>query len=310
MLKSIFYDAKDFIFGQNNGLMIKIFTFLFFLFFSIFASAQNYFSGQIVSDSGKGIPGVEVININTDNRVITDNDGRFIIRAAIDSDLRFVKKGYDRVDEKLNYHHFTEGFKLTLSTRTIEIDAVDVGLAMTGNLKKDVAKVTNVKADNLNQEIASFLKYGKQTELVPKATVPKEFQTASANGGLDLIKTIGLIAGLINGKPEKPIFYPTGLQTKQFYKNLKNDLGTDYFDSFGLNDFATDDFLLFCEARGHLATKYFKDYNIGSIKVELEDLFVKYQNQKKGSSIDVINHNDMAKLTASKFGFGMINVAS
>lgn len=291
--------------------MIKFFTIICLFLIGIQVNAQKYIAGQILSESNQPIVGVDVVNISTDFRTTTDINGRFLIRATDQNELRFVKAGYDRIDKKLDYKDFLADFRIILLPRTIEIEEVNVGLALTGDLKKDLKKVTNKKTENLNREIAAYLKFGSPTEVIPKATVPRDFQNPSMpNVGIDLIKAAGFISGLLKGKSEKPVFSPTELQSKQFYKNLKNDLGEDYFLSFGFKDTAIDSFLLFCESKRHLASKYFKDYNIGVIKIELEELYIQYQNQKKGTSIDIINHKDLAKLEAQKFGFGLINVAS
>jgi len=291
--------------------MIKIFTILFIFLIGININAQKYISGQILSESQQAIPNVDVVNITNNYRTTTDNNGRFLIKATDENELRFVKSGYDRIDRKLDYKDFLTDFKIILLPKTIEIETVNVGLALTGNLKQDLKKVTNKKTENLNLEIASSLKNFRPTEVYPKATVPRDFQNPSMpNVGIDLIKAAGFISGLLKSKSEKPIFSPTELQSKQFYKNLKNDLGEDYFDSLGFKDTMIDDFLMFCESKRHLSSKYFKEYNIGVIKIELEELYIQYQNQKKGTSIDIINHKDLAKLEAHKFGFGLINVAS
>lgn len=291
--------------------MIKVFTILSICILGVYANAQKYISGQVLSESNKAIPNVEVINISNNFKTTTDNDGRFIIKATDQDELRIVKEGYERTNHRLEYQDFLNDFKVVLLPRPIEIEAVNVGLALTGNLKKDLKKVTNIRAENLNQEITAFLKFGKPTEVIPKATVPRDFQTPTMpNVGVDLIKTAGFISRLINGKSEKPTFFATEIQSKQFYKNLKNDLGEDYFLSFGFKDTAIDSFLMFCESKRHLASKYYKDYNVGIIKVELEELYIEYQNQKKGTSIDIINHKDLAKLDGHKFGFGAIKVAS
>lgn len=290
---------------------MRVFSLFLVCFSGVFINAQKFINGQVVSESNKGIPNVEIINISNNFKTTTDNDGRFIIKATDENELRIVKEGYERTNHRLEYQDFLKDFKVTLIPRAIEIETVDVGLVMTGNLKKDLKKVTNFRTESLNQEITAFLRYGKPTEVISRPTVPKDFQVRSMpNVGVDLIKAAGLISSIFKGKAEKPVFFATELQSKQFYKNLKNDLGEDYFLSFGLKDTAIDSFLIFCEAKQHLASKYFKNYNVGVIKVELETLFIQYENQKKGTSIDVINHVDMAKLMAPKFGFGTINVAS
>ena len=290
--------------------MMRFFTLFLLCFSVVIINAQKYINGQVVSESNKGIPNVEIINISNNFKTTTDDNGRFIIKATDEDELRIVKEGYDRTNHRLEYQDFLNDFRVTLIPRTIEIEAVDVGLAMTGNLKKDLKKVTNVKVENLNGELTAYMRI-KPNYVIPKATVPRGFQNPTMpNVGIDLFKAASFISGLFNGKPEKPVFSATELQSKKFYQNLKNDLGEDYFLSFGLKSEDIDTFLNFCEAKKHLASRYFKNYNVGVIKVELESLYIQYENQKKGSSIDVINHKDMAKLTPSKFGFGTINVAS
>lgn len=144
---------------------MRVFTLFLVCFSVVFINAQKFINGQVVSESNKGIPNVEVINISNNFKTTTDNDGRFIIKATDENELRIVKEGYERTNHRLEYQDFLKDFKVTLIPRAIEIETVDVGLVMTGNLKKDLKKVTNLRTESLNQEITAFLRYGNQPKL-------------------------------------------------------------------------------------------------------------------------------------------------
>ena len=107
------------------------------LFFSIWGFSQSV-SGKVETEEGLSIGNVMVINIKTNEKVNTDENGKFTISAKLQDEIRFVKKGYDRVSHIVKSADFQEEkyFRLQKSTVTIE-EVVISRLKLTGNLAKD-----------------------------------------------------------------------------------------------------------------------------------------------------------------------------
>ena len=68
-------------------------TTLFLLFISVLfsqANAQQYLIGKITSEDGIELGGVVVMNMNTEEKVLSDKDGIFMIKASQNNEIRFV----------------------------------------------------------------------------------------------------------------------------------------------------------------------------------------------------------------------------
>ena len=107
------------------------------LFFSVLGFSQSI-SGKVETEEGLSIANVLVINLKTNEKVNTDENGKFTISAKLQDEIRFVKKGYDRVSHIVKSADFQEEkyFRLQKSAVTIE-EVVISRLKLTGNLAKD-----------------------------------------------------------------------------------------------------------------------------------------------------------------------------
>ncbi|SEN10943.1 hypothetical protein SAMN05421856_1173 [Chryseobacterium taichungense] len=65
--------------------------YLFFLFFSVSMFSQNIVTGKTFSEQGYILKNVLIININTNEKTTSNNEGFFSIKANINDELRFVK---------------------------------------------------------------------------------------------------------------------------------------------------------------------------------------------------------------------------
>ena len=90
------------------------------LFFSVLGFSQSI-SGKVETEEGLSIANVLVINLKTNEKVNTDENGKFTISAKLQDEIRFVKKGYDRVSYIVKSADFHEEkyFRLQKSTVTI-----------------------------------------------------------------------------------------------------------------------------------------------------------------------------------------------
>lgn len=110
------------------------------------AQARNI-SGTVVDGSGQGVPSAAVINLNTKDGVMTDNDGRFMISASTGDRLSFECIGY--VNQMVTVAGSnTIDVTLVEDNQTIE-DVVVVGYATQKKVNVTGA-VSSISGDQLN----------------------------------------------------------------------------------------------------------------------------------------------------------------
>ena len=149
--------------------MKKLLLILFLTLFCKFYS-QEYIIGKVVSEQNIQVANVLVINVKTDEKTYTDQDGNFIISAKNGDVIRFVKQKFDRVSYTIKPEDFQKAITINLQKSTIEIDEVEIKNKLTGNLKDDINKVENKKKTKLNQEISKMnLEKTDLTILLPRA---------------------------------------------------------------------------------------------------------------------------------------------
>jgi hypothetical protein len=149
--------------------MKKTLLLTFFLIF-INSYSQKYILGKVVSEQNSEIAGVLVININTDEKTYTNNEGNFMIAAKSNDLIRLVKQKFDRISYTIKPEDFQKTITINLQKSTIEIDEVEIKNKLTGNLKDDINKVENKKKTKLNQEISKMnLEKTDLTILLPRA---------------------------------------------------------------------------------------------------------------------------------------------
>ena len=76
--------------------------------FSVFS--QEYIFGKVKSEFGNELFETVVINTRTDEKVLTDKDGNYMIYAKPTDQLRFVKSGYERTDVKITIQNYSSSF--------------------------------------------------------------------------------------------------------------------------------------------------------------------------------------------------------
>lgn len=121
---------------------LKLFFLLSFLFF-IHINAQDYIFGKITSEDHLEIPDVTVINIRTDERVVTNRDGHFMVSGRQGDELRFVKASYERVVRKVT--NINIPLNITLVRAATLIAEVEVKKGITGDLKIDSKSLNRPK---------------------------------------------------------------------------------------------------------------------------------------------------------------------
>ncbi|UKB79128.1 hypothetical protein [Chryseobacterium sp. MEBOG07] len=196
---------------------LKLFFFLSFIFF-IQTHAQSYIFGKIASEGGAEMQDVNVINIRTDEIVVSNRDGHFMISGREGDELRFIKAGYERLARKVSQENTQSPMNVSLVRQTIQIPEVEVKQGLTGNLKID-SKLYNKpkKVEKLIKDIDQYIAQKSDPRIL--AARPGEFVQPKGEGfsigkvkdkwdDVDLMKYIRASLGdeyFTNLKIEKPM---------------------------------------------------------------------------------------------------------
>ena len=102
---------------------------------------------------------VNVVNIRTDEIVVSNRDGHFMISGRQGDELRFIKAGYERLTKKIVSQENTESpMNIRFVRQTIQIPEVEIKQGLTGNLKID-SKLYNKpqKVEKLLKEMDRYI---------------------------------------------------------------------------------------------------------------------------------------------------------
>ncbi|MGE8433293.1 hypothetical protein [Chryseobacterium joostei] len=158
----------------------KLFFLLTFIFF-IHTHAQSYIFGKIISEGGSEMQDVNVINIRTDEMVLSNGDGHFMISGRAGDELRFIKAGYERVIKKISQENVQSPMEVSLIRQTIQIPEVEVKQGLTGNLKIDSRNYNKPKkVEKLSKEIDSYIAQKSDPRIL--AARPGEFVQPKGEG--------------------------------------------------------------------------------------------------------------------------------
>jgi len=168
----------------------NIFAVFFFHVMTLFFCQQKV-SGTIMSENDMIVTSVLVVNMN-DKKVYSNSSGEFSIEASEKDEIRFVKKGYERVSRKV--YNVDVPMNVVLIRIPEEIEEVEI-VSVTGDLSKDSKRLTKVdKKDQLQKDIGlPKPKTGEKPREVPAEI--KRVLFAAALGNLDVQGVYDLISG-------------------------------------------------------------------------------------------------------------------
>ena len=241
--------------------MKKLFLVLIILASNII-TAQSLFSGKVETEEGLSIANVLVINLKTNEKVNTDENGKFTISAKLQNEIRFVKKGYDRVSYIVKSADFQEEkyFRLQKSTVTIE-EVVISRLKLTGNLAKDSKSLDK---EDVNAKIQKSL----GTE-----TIEKQVRSISGSAGISFN-----MASLLAGKKKKE-----QKQRLEKYEQFQNNatwiserVDSEYFVSKVIPERKVAEFIQFSLTQKPEVAGYIKTNNFPKIMTALDQLIPVY----------------------------------
>ncbi|SDQ31556.1 hypothetical protein SAMN05421664_1107 [Chryseobacterium soldanellicola] len=135
----------------------KLFSLLLFIFF-ININAQDYIFGKITSEENIEMPDVVVINIRTDERVVSNRDGHFMVSGRAGDELRFVKTGYERVNKSVTKENIGSPLNVMLTRAATLIAEVEIKKGITGDLKIDSKNLDPPrKVEKLKGDLGAYI---------------------------------------------------------------------------------------------------------------------------------------------------------
>ena len=229
------------------------------LFFSVLGFSQSI-SGKVETEEGLSIGNVLVINLKTNEKVNTDENGKFTISAKLQDEIRFVKKGYDRVSHIVKSADFDKHILLKMrETETVIKEVVIIPKSKIDRLKKDI-EVPTVK---------------KGTESKPK---PAKWKDVLA---LDIDAFEELITG--NARRKKTRYKYEDMQADIL--QVKEFLGEEYFIENKIPSERIHEFLEFSIIEKPEIKKHMKTGNQTQIMMILEELFRIYHKRLEMNNI-------------------------
>lgn len=144
-------------------------------------NAQDFIFGKITTENDAEMSDVTVINIRTDERVTTNNDGHFMIAGRRGDHLRFIKNGYERVDKDITAENIDSPVNIKLIRMATLIDEVEIKKALTGDLKIDTKTLNPPrKVEKLKSDLAIYLSQKSDPRIL--AAKPGEFVQPKGQG--------------------------------------------------------------------------------------------------------------------------------
>ena len=272
---------------MKTKLLIPLFLFSVSLLFA----QKKYVIGNVKNEVQNNIPQTYIYNPRTEEVVVTDISGDFIIAALPSDELRIVKNGFERLTLKIKEDNFTKSLQLILIKLPFEIEEVTIAFNPTGNLKKDLGYFkTSPKTEKLNKEMTQYMR-GPIPDAMPQNTIPSMFSNKSGEGQVSLLSiggggnggVLGLLAGALAGKKNSST-PPNYAEVEDFYRRVKDVIDLNYFKNYGLSEYDFDIFLAYVDQANSLAKKYHKNFNRVVIESELKIALVEYLKTHKVGS--------------------------
>ena len=251
---------------------------LFILLFSIKAFAQSdYVMGNISNENGDKLTNASIVNIRTDQVVISDFMGNFVIAAKASDELRVARQGYERKNITVSPESFSKSVEVKLLTIPQEIEEVKLTFRPTGILKKDVSRLNPPpKVTALNMALNNYMRT-PPNEVGPSAKVPSSFQQPNLLAGqMDMMKLAGAVGKLIGKTTQSPKTTANYSEKQAFYKRVKAVVNMTYFTDYGLDEYDFDIFLAYADESRGLSKNYRNNFNKAAIESQLKMAFEEY----------------------------------
>lgn len=232
--------------------LLKKFLFIYFLLISISIFSQTI-SGVIVSEESARLPKTLIINMNSDEKVFSNEVGEFSINAKIGNEIRFVRENYNREKVIIQNDYF---LTVRLSKIPIEIEEVNI----------ENKKLAEAKKEELRKSIG-----------LPKG--PDKPREKPADAVDDVLKPLIGIPPIVKIQAIYDVLSGKSRRLKRLYKYedlqeglawTMNNIDPEYFSQAGIPPDRINDFLIF-SLRDEKVMMYMKAKNVGGITVSLDN---------------------------------------
>lgn len=256
--------------------------FILFFSFSISVFSQQYIIGKISSEFNTVLQSVVIFNTRTDEKVLSDKDGNFMIAAKQTDELRFIKNGYDRNSSKISAQSFSEPLNIVLTKSPYDIAEIDLTFQATGNLKNDVKALDPAKrVVALNSDMKSYMRT-PPTEVAPKLSTPSAFAAPNYSAGqVNVLGIASAVFGLIKKAKNPPITTANYAETQEFYRRIKNTMDLSFYTSKGWTEENIDHFLIYANDMYSLAKLYRKNFDVSAIENAMKLAYKEYVKTHK-----------------------------
>lgn len=157
------------------------FSALVFLLFCIKFMAQTHVTGIILNENNIALQSVLITNISTDAKTYSDQNGAFSITANSGDQLRLTRNNYERESINVSAINLTKEITITLKFKPQDIEEVELGYKVTGNLKEDSKHFGVTKKDiALNLDLMKNNKTYSSPEIMQAK--PSEFKQPKGEG--------------------------------------------------------------------------------------------------------------------------------
>ncbi len=232
-------------------------------------SQQATITGTIRDDNNRELANVMVVNMATDQKTATNSDGMFSVQASANDELRFVKKGYERISRRVLANGINSQLVIVMAKLPEEIEEVKVQ-PLTGDLSKDSRAVARInKAEIVQDAVGLPQPVGKMRE---RPAEVKHVLLPILVGQLDVQGVYDLISG--KARRQKRQYRYDDLQEHILW--VRNRVDDDYFIKAGvplerISEFIEFSFLV----KPHVRT-YVKARNLSGVLLRMEETLPLY----------------------------------
>lgn len=257
--------------------MMRKILIVFFFCTAAYFFCQQKVSGITMSENDMVLTSVLVVNISNDKKVYSNSLGEFSIEASENDEIRFVKKGYERVSKKV--YSVEIPMNAVLVRIPEEIEEVEI-VSATGDLSKDSKRLSKIdKKDELQKAIGlPKPKTGNKPREVPAEV--KNVLLAAALGNLNIQGTYDLISG--KARRQKRRYKYEDLQSDILW--IRKRMDNDYFEKEGIPAERISEFLEFSFTVKPEIRTYVRAKNISRVIFNLEEILPVFVDRLKENS--------------------------
>lgn len=255
---------------------------LFLMMISVSVFSQEFIFGKVSTESGTELPSAVIINMRTDEKILSDKDGNFMIAAKTGDEIRFIKNTYERKIQRITTENFSRPLHISLEKSPYLIEEIELAFNPTGKLKKDVKSLDPPKrVVALNSSMDSYMRT-PLTEAVPKVSTPSAFAAPNYSAGqVNLLGLASAISGLLNEATKDPLTKANYAETQDFFRKIKTTMDLSFYTKQGWDEEEIDRFLIYADDVYSLAKKYRKNFNVYAIDTDMKMAFKEYVKTRK-----------------------------